>query len=91
MRQNPEHDAPCLRRGRSFNDPGSIPVGFGEVFYTVAGRCNSSHRLLDLGEKGVYPSYNSTPEDIAPAATFITSEEAGWITGQILSVNGGVS
>ena len=25
--------------------------------YTVTGRCNSSHRLLELGEKGVYPSY----------------------------------
>jgi len=25
--------------------------------YQKAGRCNSSQRLLDLGEKGVYPSY----------------------------------
>jgi 3-oxoacyl-[acyl-carrier protein] reductase len=32
-----------------------------------------------------------TPEDIAAAAAFITSEEAGWITGQILSVDGGVT
>ena len=31
-----------------------------ERYYTVAGRCNSSHRLLDLGEKGVYPSYTPT-------------------------------
>jgi len=60
-------------------------------YYTVAGQVDSSHQLLDLGKKGVYPSYNPTPEDIAPAAAFITSEEAGWITGQILSVNGGVS
>lgn len=30
-----------------------------------------------------------TPEDIA--AAFLTSEEAGWISGQILSVDGGVS
>ena len=30
------------------------------------------------------------PEDIAAAVKFLTSEEAGWITGQILSVNGGV-
>ena len=27
--------------------------------YTVTGRCNSSHRLLELGEKGVYPSYTT--------------------------------
>lgn len=31
------------------------------------------------------------PEDIAAAAAFLTSEEAGWITAQILSVDGGVT
>ena len=31
------------------------------------------------------------PEDIAHAAAFLTSEEAAWITGQILSVDGGIS
>ena len=31
------------------------------------------------------------PEDIAAAAAFLTSEEASWITGQILSVNGGIT
>ena len=29
------------------------------------------------------------PEDIAAACAFLTSEEAGYITGQILGVNGG--
>ena len=32
-----------------------------------------------------------TPEDIAAAAAFLTSDEANWITGQILSVDGGVT
>lgn len=32
-----------------------------------------------------------TPEDIASAAAFLTSDEAAWITGQILSVDGGVT
>ncbi len=32
-----------------------------------------------------------TPEDIAAAAAFLASDEAGWITAQILSVDGGVT
>ncbi len=32
-----------------------------------------------------------TPEDIAAMAAFLTGSEAGWITGQILSVDGGIT
>ncbi len=31
------------------------------------------------------------PADIAPAVTFLCSEEAGWITGQLLVADGGMS
>jgi 2-hydroxycyclohexanecarboxyl-CoA dehydrogenase len=31
------------------------------------------------------------PEDIAPAVVFLASEEAGFITGQTLSVSGGLT
>lgn len=31
------------------------------------------------------------PEDIANAVLFLASEQAGWITGQIMSVDGGRS
>ena len=31
-----------------------------------------------------------TPEDIARAILFLASEEAGFITGQVLNVNGGI-
>ena len=30
-----------------------------------------------------------TPQDIAAAAAFLASEQAGFITGQVLGVNGG--
>jgi 2-hydroxycyclohexanecarboxyl-CoA dehydrogenase len=39
-------------------------------------------RSIPLGHLG-------TPDDIAAAAAFLASEEAGYITGQVLSVNGG--
>ena len=29
------------------------------------------------------------PQDIAAAVHFLTTEDASWITGQVLSVNGG--
>lgn len=32
-----------------------------------------------------------SPIDIASAAAFLTSEESGWITGQILGVDGGIT
>jgi len=32
-----------------------------------------------------------TPEDIAPAVIFFASEESGYITGQTLSVSGGLT
>jgi 3-oxoacyl-[acyl-carrier protein] reductase len=31
------------------------------------------------------------PEDIAAAVAFLASDEAGWITGQVLSVDGGIA
>ena len=31
-----------------------------------------------------------TPEDVAAAVRFLASEEAGYITGQVLDVNGGM-
>jgi NAD(P)-dependent dehydrogenase (short-subunit alcohol dehydrogenase family) len=39
---------------------------------------------IPLGRRG-------TPEDIAKAALFLVSEEASWITGQILTIDGGLS
>jgi 2-hydroxycyclohexanecarboxyl-CoA dehydrogenase len=39
-------------------------------------------RAIPVGHLG-------TPDDVAAAVAFLVSEEAGYITGQVLSVNGG--
>jgi len=41
-------------------------------------------------EKQIPLGHYGTPEDIAYAVSFLASEEAGYITGQVLSVNGGM-
>jgi 3-oxoacyl-[acyl-carrier protein] reductase len=41
-------------------------------------------------EKQIPVGRYGTPEDIAYAVSFLASEEAGYITGQVLSVNGGM-
>jgi 3-oxoacyl-[acyl-carrier protein] reductase len=41
--------------------------------------------------EGIHTRRLGTPEDIAAATLFFLSEQAGWITGQVLSVDGGRS
>jgi 2-hydroxycyclohexanecarboxyl-CoA dehydrogenase len=55
---------------------------------------HASQAIGDLPSNEVIAStipigHLGTPEDIAAAATFLASDDAGFITGQVLGVNGG--
>src|SRR3954468_24994310 len=48
-------------------------------------------RLMDALVRAVPMKRLGTPEDVAAAVAFLASEEAGFITGQTLSVSGGLT
>src|SRR5688572_11901457 len=50
-----------------------------------------AERVIAAMTKAVPMRRLGTPEDIAPAAAFLASEAAGYITGQTLSVSGGLT
>jgi 3-oxoacyl-[acyl-carrier protein] reductase len=64
-----------------------IAPGFVETAMTERLPEQQRQKLL-----GAIPSQRlGTPEDVAAAAVFLASEEAGYITGQTLHVNGGMA
>lgn len=53
------------------------------------GEMNNLPMAEQLGSR--YPSRRvGTPEDVAGAVVYLASEEACWVTGQVLAVNGGL-
>jgi 2-hydroxycyclohexanecarboxyl-CoA dehydrogenase len=50
-----------------------------------------SERLLDALTRAVPMRRLGTPDDVAAAIAFLASEQAGYITGQTLSVSGGLT
>jgi 3-oxoacyl-[acyl-carrier protein] reductase len=65
--------------------PGWIDTAFNDPFWSHAG-AGERERIaasIPLGRQG-------TPDDVAPAALFLASAEAGYITGQTLVIDGGV-
>ncbi|MFT5703338.1 MAG: 3-oxoacyl-[acyl-carrier protein] reductase [Rickettsiales bacterium] len=55
---------------------------------------NMTEALTDAQKEGILSSIPAgkmgTPEDIASSAAFLASEEAGYVTGQTLHINGGM-
>jgi 2-hydroxycyclohexanecarboxyl-CoA dehydrogenase len=52
---------------------------------------SGGERLIDSLERAVPMRRLGEPEDVAAAAAFLASERAGYITGQTLSVSGGLT
>jgi 2-hydroxycyclohexanecarboxyl-CoA dehydrogenase len=64
--------------------PSDTPLFQKEVVAAYPKLAESLKRVIPFGRLG-------TPEDIAPAVIFFASEESGYITGQTLSVSGGLT
>ena len=78
--------AEYARKGITVNNipPSSIdtPMARQSQSEGTLGSPDQLARLIPMGHMG-------TPDDIAAAVAFLCSEEAGFITGQVLGVNGG--
>ncbi|HEY7616983.1 MAG TPA: SDR family oxidoreductase, partial [Terriglobales bacterium] len=61
--------------------PGFIETGMTAVLSEELK--NNALQMIPLGRTGA-------PEDVANAVAFLASEEAGYITGHVLNVNGGM-
>jgi 2-hydroxycyclohexanecarboxyl-CoA dehydrogenase len=64
--------------------PSDTPLFRNEFAAASPKLAESLKRVIPWGRLGV-------PEDIAPAVVFLASDEAGFITGQTLSVSGGLT
>jgi 2-hydroxycyclohexanecarboxyl-CoA dehydrogenase len=66
--------------------PTDTPLLSGMIEKSEAGR-----RVIDAVTRSTPLRRLGRPEDVAPAVAFLVSEEAGFITGQTLSVSGGLT
>ena len=57
----------------------------------IAGSGEGSEKVLEAMRRAVPMRRLGRPEDIAAAVAFLASEDAGFITGQTLSVSGGLT
>jgi 2-hydroxycyclohexanecarboxyl-CoA dehydrogenase len=57
----------------------------------MAGRGDDGAKVIDAMRRAVPMRRLGTPEDIAVAVAFLASDRAGFITGQTLSVSGGLT
>ena len=60
-----------------------LPVALGLVIPELDATTESLAKQVPVGRVG-------TPEDIGALVVYLASDEAGWITGQTIHINGGV-
>jgi 2-hydroxycyclohexanecarboxyl-CoA dehydrogenase len=58
---------------------------------SMADELGSGERFVDALTKAIPMRRLATPDDVAPAIAFLASDDAGFITGQTLSVSGGLT
>jgi 2-hydroxycyclohexanecarboxyl-CoA dehydrogenase len=61
------------------------------LIHTMADELGTGDRFIDSLTRAIPMRRLATADDIAPAVAFFASEEAGFITGQTLSVSGGLT
>ena len=61
------------------------------LFRGLAAATEDGDRLTQALERAIPMRRLGRPDDVAPAVAFLASDEAGYITGQTLSVSGGLT
>jgi 2-hydroxycyclohexanecarboxyl-CoA dehydrogenase len=62
-----------------------------DMLAEMSGGASDSQRLVEALERAVPMRRLGRPQDVAAAIAFLASEQAGYITGQTLSVSGGLT
>ncbi len=74
------------REGRGTSEQNVIAPGFIETEMTDA----LDGKVVDEWRKAIPLKRGGTPEDVANAALFLASDLSGYVTGQVISVCGGM-
>jgi 2-hydroxycyclohexanecarboxyl-CoA dehydrogenase len=61
------------------------------LFRGLARESGEGERIAQALERAIPMRRLGRPEDVAPAVAFLASEEAGYVTGQTISVSGGLT
>jgi 2-hydroxycyclohexanecarboxyl-CoA dehydrogenase len=61
------------------------------LFRGLAQKSGEGERITQALERAIPMRRLGRPDDVAPAVAFLASDEAGYITGQTLSVSGGLT